>query len=119
MNIKTENQEQCEFVSWMKKEHPQHWVYSIPNGANRSRERGRQHKNSGQANGVPDLCIPSLFLYIEMKVVGGGRVSPDQRQWIAHLIAHGYTAVVCEGAEAAKQTVLRVKKEMEQSDENS
>jgi hypothetical protein len=37
-----------------------------------------------------------------MKRLKGGRLSPDQKDWIQYLEANGYTALVCHGAEDAK-----------------
>ena len=65
----------------------------------------------GLRKGVPDICLPVgrggyHALYIELKRVKGGRVSPDQRQMLADLNAEGNFAVVCRGAEDAKKLIL-------------
>jgi len=41
-------------------------------------------------------------MYIEMKRTAGGRVSDDQKEWIAYLTGKcGKTCLVCHGAEDA------------------
>jgi hypothetical protein len=51
------------------------------------------------------MCLPVPAgrhhgLYIELKAQGG-RVSDEQKEWIAALRAQGYRAEVCVGADAA------------------
>ena len=54
---------------------------------------------------MPDLHVPSLGLWIEMKRSRGGRVSEAQREVIDHLGELGYTVRICAGFEAAQQAV--------------
>jgi hypothetical protein len=44
-------------------------------------------------------------LYIEMKRSKGGTVSPEQKVWISLLKQQGYEAIVCRGADEAKQAI--------------
>jgi hypothetical protein len=37
----------------------------------------------GVSPGVPDLFIPDWLLWVEMKREKGGRVSPEQKDWIS------------------------------------
>lgn len=60
----------------------------------------------GLRRGVPDICLPVARggyhgLYIELKRLHGGRVSPEQLEWIDALNQQGYCACVCKGWEAA------------------
>ena len=60
-------------------------------------------KAEGQRQGVPDLTLPVPSgsyhgLFIELKRVKGGRVSPEQKDWLAFLSGQGYRAEVCKGA---------------------
>lgn len=60
--------------------------------------------------GVPDLCIPIASkgkhsLYIELKRLTGGKVSPEQKIVLEALNSLGHLAVVCKGFEEAKKVV--------------
>lgn len=101
----SESMEQILFVNWMRKHHKEHRIFHIPNGGARGAATAARLKNEGVSKGVPDLCIPSLRLWIEMKTADGGKVSPEQRDWIAYLQEHGYMACVAAGAEQAKKVV--------------
>lgn len=104
--MRSEHQEQCEFVEWMNKRFPEHRVSASPNGGKRHIRTAITLKAEGVSKGFPDLSIPSLFLYIEMKKEKGGQVSKEQKAWLEYLNDVGYTAVVAKGAEAAKRVVL-------------
>ena len=66
-------------------------------------------KKSGLRTGVPDLVVfvPNKgTVYIEMKRVKGGIVSPEQKEWIAFLNTIPATqAFVAKGAEEAKAII--------------
>ena len=69
-------------------------------------------KAAGVKSGVPDICLPVPRagyhgLYIELKRQKGGRISPEQTEWIDALIKQGYCAAVCRGWEAAREEILR------------
>ena len=57
------------------------------------------------ARGVPDLYVPARNLWIEMKRVKDGRLSPDQKDWIRYLTDCNHTCLVCYGAENAKAQI--------------
>lgn len=99
--IPSEDREQMLFVQWMKRTHPEHRIFAIPNGGRRSPSEAAKLKATGVSAGVPDLCIPSLMLFIEMKRVKGGTVSLEQKEWIEYLVSVGYTAEVAKGCEEA------------------
>ena len=103
----SESMEQILFVNWMRKTHPQHRIFHIPNGGARGAATAARLKNEGVTKGVPDLFVPSLKLWIEMKAVGG-KASPEQIDWIEYLQAHGYSACVCHGNEQAQKVVAVV-----------
>lgn len=78
-------------------------LYAVPNGGSRHPAEAARLKQQGVKSGVPDMCLPVARggyhgLYIELKRVKGGRVSEQQKQWLAALNAQGYKAVVCKGA---------------------
>lgn len=76
-------------------------MYAIPNGGKRDPVTAAKLKQEGVKAGVPDICLPIprkgyAALYIEMKTPTG-RVSPDQKEWIADLEFYGNRAVPCFG----------------------
>lgn len=63
-------------------------------------------KKQGMRKGYPDLFVPVARngyhgLFIELKRLKGGVVSPEQKEWIARLREQGYLALVCKGHRAA------------------
>ena len=107
--IKSEHLEQTEFVSWFRKNyHPKHRIFAIPNGGLRSGSQANALKCEGVCAGVPDLFIPSLFIFIEMKKSDGGTVSKEQMEWLNYLEDAGYTVRVCKGMEEAKAFILKI-----------
>jgi hypothetical protein len=105
---KSEDMEQAEFVQWMRRTHPEHRIYAVPNGGLRSKRTAMMLKITGTVPGIPDLAVPSLFMYIEMKKAKGGRVSPEQKDWLEYLRSVGYHAEVCNGKEEAIKFVEKV-----------
>jgi hypothetical protein len=80
--------------------------FAIPNAARRTFWEAMLAKKSGMKAGVPDLCFPvprNGFhgMYVEMKRIEGGIVSPIQHYWLAFLKAQGYKTDVCHGAQDA------------------
>jgi hypothetical protein len=98
----SEHYEQAQLVMWFRKTYGPVRIFAIPNGGYRSKSAAAKLKVEGVSAGVPDLFVPAFRLWIEMKRVKGGRLSPDQKDWIQYLEANGYTALVCHGAEDAK-----------------
>ena len=85
-------------------------MYHIPNGGSRSKSEAGRFKAEGVKSGVPDICLPVARgryhgLYIELKRVKGGRVSPAQQGWIAALRDQGYCACVCKGWDDAAHII--------------
>lgn len=107
--LKSEHLEQVEFVSWFKKNYmPEHRVFAIPNGGLRGKSQAMALKAEGVAPGVPDLFIPSMKIFIEMKREKGGKPSEEQIDWINYLNSNGYTAVICQGFEEAKAFISSI-----------
>lgn len=106
---KSEHLEQAMFVSWFRKNYmPTHRIFSIPNGGLRSKSQGMALKAEGATKGVPDLMIPSLKVFIEMKKEKGGSTSPEQEDWLEYLYKNGYAVAVCNGCEKAKEFILTI-----------
>lgn len=82
------------------------WLFAVPNGGARARKTAVDLKAEGVKPGVPDYLLPVqrggyVGLAIELKRLDGGRTSPEQREWLAHLEAQGWHAVVRRGWEEA------------------
>lgn len=106
--MKSEHEEQREFVQWLRQTHPDHRVYAIPNGGGRSASQGARLKAEGVTRGVPDLHVPSLRLWVEMKRSTGGAVSKEQKDWKAYLEGIGDVVVVARGKDDAIAAVKKV-----------
>ena len=110
----SEHVEQATLIRWAAL-HEKRWpelrlLHAIPNGEHRSKIAGSRLKAEGVRRGVPDLDLPVARngwhgLRIELKAQGG-RVKPEQRQWLADLVAEGYRAEVCVGWESARDLIL-------------
>lgn len=97
-------------------------MYHVPNGGKRSITEAKRFKAQGVKAGVPDIALPYPNgkyhgLYIELKAIGG-KLSENQKQWLALLSTVGYKAVCCYGAEEAigaiKTYLNEKRKEMDQ-----
>jgi hypothetical protein len=104
---RSEHVEQREFVMWMRQTHPEHRIFAIPNGGRRGTAEAGRLKAEGVSAGVPDLYVPSLKLWIEMKAAGG-RVEPEQADWHAYLRGIGDRVEVCWCKEEAIAAVARL-----------
>ena len=102
----TEHEVQREFVKWFRQTYTGVRIFAIPNGGYRSKSLAMKLKAEGVAKGVPDLFVPEMALWIEMKREKGGVVSPEQRDWMDYLKNIGYHTMVCRGLEDAKRQVV-------------
>ena len=102
----SEGQEQSTLFSWarmMTGKYPELWLlFHIPNGGSRGKAEAARFKAEGVKAGVPDLFLPVARgpyhgLFIEMKREKGGRLSDDQKTWLALLTDEHYLAQVCHG----------------------
>lgn len=103
--IPTEHEEQRVFVQWFRRRYAPVRIFAIPNGGFRSRATAGRLKAEGVMRGIPDLFVPEWNLWIEMKRVKGGRLSPDQVNWKQYLEEIGNTVFVAYGAENAMELV--------------
>jgi hypothetical protein len=81
-------------------------LYHIANGGKRDKREAAKLKRMGVKAGVPDLCLPVARggfhgLYVELKRLDGGRVSTEQKAWLAALHTAGHCVAVAEGHEQA------------------
>lgn len=88
--------------------HPLKWLYATPNGGSRgsnARDRAREGsrmRSEGVTRGIPDIFLPMpkkglSGLYIELKKVKGGRLSPEQEEFLVYAKGVGYCCAVCNG----------------------
>jgi hypothetical protein len=68
-------------------------------------------KRMGVSAGFPDIEIPLPCghyhgFYIEMKRQKGGRLTPEQAEWLSYLKGQGYFAEMAKGFEEAKKMFL-------------
>lgn len=104
--LRSEHEEQRELVSWFRKSFPEMRIFAIPNGGARSIVTASKMKVEGVSAGVPDLYVPALKLWIEMKKVRGGTVDPKQKDWHDYLVGIGDAVIVGKGADDAKRQIL-------------
>lgn len=102
---------QVALMKWMSFQHKEAFevTYATPNAAKRTPRQGAYMKAEGLKSGVPDICIavPKKgfgALYIELKRKGG-KLTPNQAEWITKLTEAGNMAVLCVGYDAAKDTI--------------
>ena len=103
--LPTEHEEQRDLVRWFRRKYGPVRIFAIPNGGYRSMTAAAKFKAEGVSPGIPDLFVPAWRLWIEMKRQKGGRVSPEQADWIAYLEGVGFTCFVCLGSENAQAQI--------------
>lgn len=111
--IPTEQEEQEALILWCDRSHDRRasFIYSHLNGLRASIGAVVKAKKAGARKGIPDLfllipCGQYHGLYIEMKRLKGGRLSPEQKEWIQTLSHAGYKAEVCKGHQAAIAAII-------------
>ena len=103
--LPTEHFEQCDLVRWFRRKYGPVRIFAIPNGGYRSMTTAGKLKAEGVSAGIPDLFVPAWRLWVEMKRQKGGRVSPEQADWIIYLESVGYTCLVCPGSQNAQAQI--------------
>lgn len=109
--IKSEHQEQVDFINLFKVMYRDVIIFAIPNGGLRHIAVAKKLKKEGVLSGVPDLFVPQWFLWIEMKKEKGGVLSQTQKKMIAYLRDFGYKVIVGYGSLDAIKKVQRFLKE--------
>ena len=113
--VPDEHDEQAALFRWaeaMEAQHPElALLVAFPNGGYRPIATAAKLKMEGVKAGLPDMalfCRRGKYgaLFIELKRADGGRVSAEQKAWIERLRNYGYSAVICRGAEEAKQCIM-------------
>ena len=103
--MSTEHSHQAGFVTWFRTKYPGTLIFAIPNGGKRDIVTAKKLQMEGVTPGVPDLFVPELRLWIEMKKPGG-RLSEAQKSMIEYLEGIGHTVIVAYGARDASMKVL-------------
>jgi hypothetical protein len=112
INCPTEAQEQTtlfEWAAWNIAKYPElKCLYAIPNGGSRNRIEAVNLKKQGVRKGVSDIHLPVARrgyhgLWLELKRIAGGRIEPEQANWIELMRLHGHYAVIAYGFEDAKK----------------
>jgi hypothetical protein len=80
------------------------------NGVRLTIGQAKKAKAAGMRRGYPDLFLPVARgnyhgLYIELKAKGG-RVQPEQKEWLQALREQGYYCSVCYGAMEAWDEIV-------------
>jgi hypothetical protein len=72
-----------------------------------SKLQGSRNKKAGVSKGFPDyvLVLPGKILFLELKRKRGGRISPEQKQWLERLNECGARAIVAYGFDDAKSKI--------------
>ena len=109
----TEHYEQVKLFQWAKAQSSKYpqltMMFAIPNGGQRNIVTATKLKAEGVKSGVPDifLAFPSIGchgLFIEMKSPKG-KVSDNQRCWMAALSANEYLTACCHSFDEAKEII--------------
>ena len=113
-NYPTELQEQITIFKWInenKQKYPMlNYCNASLNGVRLSIGQSAIAKRSGLIKGYPDIFLPYKVneysgLFIELKRVRGGVVSPEQKDFLSFLNKQGFKAVVCKGSKEAIDTI--------------
>lgn len=104
-----EDDEQAVVIRWARLQERKHpalrWLFHIPNGGNRNPKEAVRLKAQGVLSGVADLFLPVPRrdfhgCWLELKTKEG-RVSPEQKEFLAAMTTAGYFAQVARGSEEA------------------
>lgn len=106
----SEAQEQIAFLEWFGWSHPNILIFHIPNGERRDARTGSKLKKMGVKPGIPDLFIPEMGIWIEMKSEKG-RLTLEQLAMYEYLERVGYKVLVGYGFEDAKKKLMALRDE--------
>lgn len=106
--LPTEDQEQRTLVAYLRvKGYKLHHSPNATGHTAEARRRAGRMKAAGTSKGFPDLLVftGKNSYAIELKRRKGGKVTPEQREWLQVLAAHGFKVAVCRGAGEAIQLI--------------
>jgi len=106
--LQKEQIEQINFMNWVRENYPSVWddTYHFANERKCAPWQGKTLKKMGVKSGVADIfvAVPRLQyhgLWIELKAEGG-RLSKEQKEFLARSTKRGYLAMAVWGCEAAQ-----------------
>ncbi|RJG11143.1 VRR-NUC domain-containing protein [Pseudomonas cavernicola] len=110
--IPFEEDDQIALIQWFDRQYPAlaGRLASSSGGARMTMRTAKRQKAAGNRKGFPDLNLLTprhgfSGLVIELKRVRGGRLEPEQADWLEWLAEQGFMAVVCKGFDAARDTI--------------
>lgn len=112
----SEEQEQAVVIEWamlMSRQFPDlENLFHIGNGGFRTKSEAARLKKIGVKPGVSDLFLPAPVgkyhgLWIEMKKKKGGRLEPEQKDWLERMNRKGYLALRANGSDEACDILYR------------
>ncbi|RLE52078.1 MAG: hypothetical protein DRJ26_05090 [Candidatus Methanomethylicota archaeon] len=112
MSDPTEQQEQVAVIGWLKANNVS--FFAPPSSFFSSAKKDKRFfgmigklKSAGWSKGFPDLIIflNGRTVFIEMKTLNTGVVSPAQKAWLEKLRSLGHDAYICKGADAAIEQI--------------
>ena len=100
-----EAREQAKVASWLRTSHP-NVLFTSTTVDHVKPMQAIRRKAAGYRAGWPDMFIAEPRkdfhgLFVEMKKVKGGQVSPEQKEVMLQLGLRNYAAKVCHGADEA------------------
>ena len=101
MKANSEHVEQVTFVNWFRDKYPNILIFAIPNGEYRAISTAIKLKNEGVTKGIPDLFIPELKIWIEMKKIKESSTSKEQKEMKIYLEKVGYKVCIAKGYKEA------------------
>lgn len=107
-NVPLEKEEQQKFVKWLKTNKIKHWANGLGVKLDYDVKYMASLRSQGHFKGIPDMTVllpKGRAIFIEMKRIKGGVVSPEQKKWLKNLQDLGYPAKVCYGADEAIEFV--------------
>ena len=107
-NVPLEKEEQQKLCKWLKTNKIKHWANGLGVKLDYDVKYMASLRSQGHYKGIPDVTVllPSgKVIFIELKRIKGGVVSPEQKKWIKDLQDLGYPAKVCYGADEAIEFV--------------
>ena len=117
MNKDLEHIEQVEFVKWFNgiEEFRDLILFAIPNGGKRGIKTASKLKLEGVLSGTPDIQIllpNGKTVFIEMKKQKGGKLSPEQIDFINKSQSLGHTVIVANGCNEASKKFIEFLKSL-------
>lgn len=110
--IRTESQEQQNLVLKLRWLYPDILFFSIPNGGKRAKSEARTIVLEGAEKGTPDLFIAEpkgnyhgLFIEMKRQDEKHSKISENQQEKLAKLLARKYRAEICYSAQEALQII--------------